>query len=56
MFANFVPTKGKDWILEPGKTYTLQYRLEVFNGKFDAAKAESAWQYFAKEPEAKIIK
>jgi hypothetical protein len=48
VFANFAPTKDKDWLLEPGKTYTLKYRLVVFNGKFDAAKAESAWQYFAK--------
>ena len=47
VFANFAPTKDKDWILEPGRTYTLRYRLVVFNGKFDAAKAESAWQYFA---------
>ena len=49
VFANFAPTKDKDWLLEPGKTYTLKYRLVVFNGKFDAAKAESAWQRFAKE-------
>jgi len=48
VFANFAPTKDMDWILEPGKTYTLKYRMVVFNGKMDAAKAESAWQYFAK--------
>ncbi len=56
MFANFAPTKDKDWILEPGKTYVLKYRLVVFNGKFDAAKAESAWQYFAEPPNVKIVK
>jgi hypothetical protein len=49
VFANFASTKDKDWLLEPGKTYTLKYRLVVFNGKFDAAKAEKAWQTFAKE-------
>lgn len=48
VFANFSPTKDKDWLLEPGKTYTLKYRLIVFNGKFDKEKAESAWQSFAK--------
>jgi Methane oxygenase PmoA len=47
VFANFATTKDKDWLLEPGKTYTLKYRLVVFNGKFDAAKAEHAWQLFA---------
>ncbi len=47
VFANFAPTKDKDWLLEPGKTYTLRYRLVVFNGKFDSAKAETAWKEFA---------
>jgi len=47
MFANFSPTKDKDWLLEPGKTYTLKYRLLVFNGKFTKENAESAWQQFA---------
>jgi len=48
VFANFAPTKDKDWLLEPGKTYALKYRLIVFNGKFDAAKAEKEWKDFAK--------
>jgi hypothetical protein len=47
MFANFSPTKDKDWLLQPGKKYVLKYRLLVFNGKFTKEKAESAWQYFA---------
>jgi hypothetical protein len=47
VFANFATTKDKDWLLEPGKKYTLNYRLIVFKGKFDAAKAENAWQLFA---------
>lgn len=50
MFFNFAPTKDRDWLLEPGKTYTLKYRMVVFNGKFDQAKAESAWQNFAHPP------
>ena len=49
VFANFAPTKDKDWLLEPGKTYTLKYRLVVFNGKFDANKAENVWKTFVKE-------
>jgi len=50
VFANFAPTKDKDWLLVPGKEYILKYRLIVFNGKFDADKAESAWRYFAGPP------
>ena len=56
MFFNFAPTKDKDWLLEPGKTYMLRYRFVVFNGKFDAAKAESAWQYFADPVKVKITR
>jgi hypothetical protein len=47
LFANFDPTKDRDWLLEPGKTYTLRYRLVVFSGKFNKEQAESAWDYFA---------
>ena len=50
LFANFDPTKDRDWLLEPGRTYTLRYRLVVFNGKFDKGRAESAWQYFSRPP------
>lgn len=53
MFFNFAPTKDRDWMLVPGKTYVLKYRFVVFNGKFDSEKAESAWQYFANP--AKVI-
>jgi hypothetical protein len=47
LFANFSPTKNKDWTILPGKIYTLKYRLLVFNGKQTAEVAESGWQYFA---------
>ncbi len=56
MFFNFAPTKDKNWLLEPGKTYTLQYRLVVFNGRFSGEKAESAWQYFATAPKVVVKK
>lgn len=56
MFANFAPTKDRDWLLVPGKTYVLKYRFVVFNGKFDKDKAESAWQYFANPPKITIKK
>jgi hypothetical protein len=47
MFANFSPTKNRDWELLPGKVYSLRYRFVVFNGKFNKEKSEAAWQYFA---------
>jgi Methane oxygenase PmoA len=54
MYANFSPTKDKDWQLEAGKTYVLKYRWVVFNDKLSKEKAESAWQYFAKLPKVKV--
>jgi hypothetical protein len=47
LFANFCPTKDMDWMLYPRKDYFLRYRFLVFNGKYDAVKAENAWYYFA---------
>jgi hypothetical protein len=48
VFANFAPTKDKDWEFEPKKTYTLKYRLIVFNGKMSSEKVNNEWQNFAK--------
>ncbi len=50
MFANFNPTKDRDWVLEPGKTYKLTYRLLVFNGDFNSEMSEAAWKNFATTP------
>lgn len=50
MFANFSPTKNKDWLLKSGRDYVLKYRLIVFNGHFTKEKAESAWRYFSTPP------
>jgi Methane oxygenase PmoA len=55
LFANFDPTKDRDWLLVPGKTYTLRYRLLVFNGKFNKETAESAWQCFATPPAISLV-
>jgi hypothetical protein len=46
MFANFDPTKDKDWLLEPGKTYVLRYRLLVFNGRYTKEKAAAAYEEY----------
>lgn len=54
MFANFAPTKTKDWTLEPGKNYTLRYRMLVFDGEMNAEKAEAAWQAFARPIEITV--
>jgi hypothetical protein len=56
MFANFCPTRDRDWLMEPGRKYRLRYRLLVYNGKLTAEEAEAAWQYFAHPPEVRVIR
>ena len=55
VFLNFSPTKNKDWLLEPGKTYLLRYRFLVYNGKKNKIDAEEVWQSFAMPPVVKIL-
>ena len=47
VFANFAPTKTKDWLLKPDSTYILKYRMVVFDGKVNADKAEKWWKEFS---------
>ena len=54
LFFEFVPVRHNDWKLEPGKDYTLKYRMVVFDGKMDAKSAEKYWKGFASNPEVTI--
>jgi len=47
-FFNFSPTKNKDWKLEAGNTYTLRYRLVIFDGTLSPEEAERTWESFSK--------
>ena len=40
IFFNFCPIQQKEWTLEPGKEYTLRYRLYVYTGTTAPAVAE----------------
>ena len=50
VFINFNPAQDRDWILESGKSYSLKYRMLVYDGKIDADKANLYWSNFAKPP------
>jgi hypothetical protein len=50
VYANFSPTKDKDWELLPGNDYVLKYRFLVTSSKTNKERAEAAWQYFAHPP------
>lgn len=55
VFANFSPTKDKNWILHKKQDYTLKYRLLVYNGRMTKETAEAAWKYFAEPHRITII-
>ena len=46
VFFEFCPIRHQEWILEPGKEYTLKYRMVVFDGIMDAETAENHWKNF----------
>ena len=56
MYFEFVPIRHDDWKIEPQKSYTLKYRMIIFDGEIDAQKAEKYWNSFAKNPKIQFNK
>ncbi|MDR9366318.1 MAG: DUF6807 family protein [Balneolaceae bacterium] len=54
VYINFNPAQDKDWTLEPGKSYTLQYRMIVYDGEIDAETAERYWTSYANPPKVEV--
>lgn len=48
MFLCMFPTKFADWTLEPGNTYTLRYRMIIFDGEYTADMAERSFVEYSK--------
>ena len=55
MFFEFCPIRHNDWILEPGREYTLKYRMLVFDNPISPGEAEMYWKSFVNSPEVEII-
>jgi len=56
VFINFSPTRNTRWVLEPGKTYLLRYRMIVFQGILNNDTAERTWNDYAVKPEIAVEK
>ncbi len=56
MYANFAPTKDKDWVINPGQKHVLNYRFLVSSQKLNAEEAEQSWKYFAHPPQVRVSK
>ncbi len=54
MYFEFVPIRHDDWKLEPKQSYTLKYRMIIFDGKLSADAAEKYWNSFASNPMVEI--
>jgi hypothetical protein len=49
LFFEFCPIRHNEWVIEPGRDYTLKYRLVVFDGILTAEEADNYWKMFAEE-------
>jgi hypothetical protein len=54
VYINFNPAQDRDWVLEPGKSYGLKYRMFVYDGRIDAAEAERLWASYANPPRVEV--
>src|SRR5690606_2789430 len=50
VFVNFNPAQEQDWLLEPGRSYGLRYRMIVYDGEMTAERAERLWNAYASPP------
>lgn len=48
VYINFNPTQDRDWVLEPGQTYTLQYRVIMADRDYNAEELNVLWSLYAK--------
>jgi hypothetical protein len=47
VFVEFCPIRHQEWVLEPGKSYTLKYRMVVFDGTLEADEANNYWDQYS---------
>jgi len=54
VYVNFNPAQESDWVLKPGNTYGLQYRMMVYDGTITVEQAEQYWRDFANPPNVEV--
>jgi len=54
VYFEFCPIRHKEWILVPGNTYRLKYRLLIYDGRVDRNVSERIWTDFAYPPVVKM--
>ena len=54
VYINFNPAQEQDWVLRPGNSYALKYRMMVYDGKIDEEEANRYWRDFAYPPKVEV--
>lgn len=54
VYINFNPAQDRDWKLQPGQSYTLKYRMLVYDGTIDPEKANRYWESYANPPKVEV--
>jgi hypothetical protein len=55
IYVNFNPAQDRDWVLRPGRSYALRYRMFVYDGKISAQDAERLWADYAHPPRVEVV-
>ncbi|MEL6721208.1 MAG: ThuA domain-containing protein, partial [Bacteroidota bacterium] len=55
VYFNFNPAQEQDWNLYPGNSYSLNYRMLVYDGEMSAEQMEMYWQDYAHPPKVEIV-
>lgn len=54
VYVNFNPAQDRDWVLAPGSSYSLDYRMLVYDGEISEEEANRYWRDFAHPPEVDV--
>ena len=54
VYINFNPAQDRDWELDYGKSYTLKYRMLVYDGSISEEKLNLYWSNFAQPPSIQV--
>jgi hypothetical protein len=53
VFVNFNPVQEKSWTFQPGKDYTQQYQMFVYDGAVTAQQCQQLWQQYTRTSKKK---
>jgi len=54
VYINFNPAQEQAWVLRPGGSHTLKYRMFVYDGTMTAEEAERLWNSYAHPPQIEV--